>query len=168
MKTLAYRLASEQDMRFILDSWLESYHDAHAAGPIPEEFYKEDMLKYIHWYLKRPDVQVWVAYHPGESPESRADMYAWAVVESNIKTPVRSRLDGRWQTSLVPTDEKLVHYVYTKQGFRKLGIAKKLLAKAGVDTDHPYLISFKTGVVSSCSLFANAKWVPLLARRNKE
>jgi GNAT superfamily N-acetyltransferase len=155
-------------MIFVYDSWMESYRDAHACGPIPDIYYKEDVLKYLKWYVARPDTQVWVAYHPGETADSKADIYAWAVVESNISLPVRTRLDGRWRNTVEPTDEKLVHYVYTKQGFRKMGIAKKLLSKAGVDSNYPFLISFKTGLVKDCSLFANARWVPLLARRTKE
>lgn len=155
-------------MVLVLDSWLESYHNAHAAGNIPDEYYNDDMLKYIKWYLARPDNQVWVAYHPGEDASSKADVYGWCAVESNIKLPSRTRLDGRWHTALVPTEEKLLHYVYVKQGFRRMGIAKRLLSKAGIDTNYPYLFSHKTGITKECPLFANGRWVPLLARKHKE
>lgn len=169
MSNLAFRQAAESDLPFIIGSWCDSYRDAHAAGPIPMPEYDETMSKWLrNWYLKRPGVQVWVAYHPGEDSESRADIYAWCAVEHGVKLPRRIRVDGRFKTVLEEVTEPLVLYVYTKQPYRRLGVAKALLKRAGCDVSQPFLYGFKTGVVKDINLFKNGRWQPLVIRHLKE
>lgn len=169
MNSLAFRLATEADLPLIVGSWVDSYRDAHACGPIPMPEYDATMTHWVRdWYLQRPGVKVWVAYHPEETSESKADLYGWCVVEHNIKLPRRVRENGRYHTVMEEVDELLLHYVYVKKDYRGEGLARMLLKKAGIDVNYPYLYLFKTGVVKDCSLFANGKWVPLLGRHAKE
>lgn len=161
---LKYRVADGPDFRFVLESWLDSYKLAHAAGLVAVEEWNAVMRPQLQRILSRPGCRTYVAYNPAET-ESGSDLYGWAAVERGFQVPVRNRINGLWQTSLETSEDPLIHYVFTKQAYRKLGIAKGLLKAAGVNLGEPFFYSCKTPVVSRLEQnLAQGKWNPLLAR----
>lgn len=145
MSALAYRRAGEQDLVFVLDSWLDSYRTAHAAGLIAMEDWRVVMGPQIRKLLQRPGAEVIVAYKPKEA-SGRADLYGWIAVEGGLAEPH-------------------VHYCYVKQPYRRMGIARGLMASAGIEPEGRFRYSCKTGVVSALKpKIPRARWAPLVAR----
>lgn len=149
--SLAYRRAEDRDRPLIFDSWLSSFADAHAAGLIPMHMYRRVYHEAIAWIMARPGAETWVAYHPGEH-DTTADLYGWICIERGHAAPV-------------------IHYAFVKQAFRRMGIARGLLAATDIDPTAPLLFTFKTGIVTDSregpALLAKlprAKWAPMVAR----
>lgn len=156
-------------MGLVVSSWVDSYRNSHAAGMIPMSIYDKVMRACVDLVLNRPGVKVFVACHPDiqitEGP--RADLYGWIAVEYDIEVPqrTRERINGRnqWTEKLVPAGCPLVHYIYVKETYRRMGLARGLLAKAGLKPEDRFFFTCKTPVVSDLKL-PNAKWQPLIAR----
>ena len=142
--SIAYRRATDADMPFVVDSFIESYRLAHAAGMIAMADWRTVMQRQLSLALARRGVQLWVAYHPGDT-DRVADVYGWVAVELGPETPY-------------------VLYSYTKSAYRRMGIAKSLLKAAGIDTAKPWEYAAKTGIVSKLKLLPNARWNPLRVR----
>lgn len=161
MDSLAFRLAKEADMPLVVDSWIDSYRTAHAAGLIPMAIWRETMERVLFDHVfPRRGVEIWVAYHPGEEG-TKADLYGWIAIERNVVIP------SRHGTKEIPSP--LVHYVFVKQAYRRLGIARGLFRAAGVSLAEPFFYSCKTGVVSELKDKAPcARWAPLIVRFPKD
>lgn len=142
---LAFRDALDEDRPLVLDSWLASFRNAHAAGLISMESWRSVMGPQIVRMLRRPGVRVVVAYKPGEA--LGADAYGWAAVELRNNQP------------------PLVLYVYVLQPYRRFGIARRLLERAGVELEREWHYASKTAVLSKLRApLRYAKWTPLAAR----
>jgi GNAT superfamily N-acetyltransferase len=142
---IAYRRAEASDMAFVVDSWIDSYKSAHAAGMIAMGDFRTVYQRQIALALARPGTQLWVAYHPGDTDHT-ADIYGWAAVEHSDGCPY-------------------VQYCYVKSAYRRMGIAKSLLAKAGITPDRHWEYSCKTGIVTKLAkAMPNARWNPLRIR----
>lgn len=98
------RPAEKPDLAFIFSSWLKSFRESEFAKGIPTSLYYREHHRLIERLLER--AQVLVACNP----ESPSQIYGWICFE-------RSRA-------------RVIHYVYVKQPFRELGIAKRLLEAA--------------------------------------
>lgn len=140
---LAFREALDADRPLVLDSWLSSFRNAHAAGLIAMADWRAVMGPQITRMLRRPGVVVVIAYSPGE--ELGADVIGWAAVEARDPMP------------------PLVLYVYVRHPYRRLGVARRLIVRAGVDLEREWHYAAKTSVVSKLAL-RRAKWTPLAAR----
>lgn len=96
------RPATDQDVAFILNSWLKSYRE---HGPIAQHvsntIYFASHHKILQKVIKRATTLVAV----NENDDSQ--IYGYAVGE---------RIEGHF----------VIHFVYVKQGFRKMGIATSL------------------------------------------
>lgn len=151
-------------MRLVVASFVDSYADAHAAGLVAFDDWRDVMTPQVCRILSRAGVEVTVAYHPDE-PDRRADVYGWVAVERGYDVIRKRREHGRWVEKKVPTDEPLVHYVFVKQPFRQMGLARRLFHAAGVDPMRPFNHTCKTGVVSKLApKVPFARWQPLIAR----
>jgi len=147
MNSLKFRQAAESDMAFIYDSWLRSFKHAHAAGPIPMEIYWDVYKKALDIIMARPGVLIIVAYHPGLSPESKADIHGWSCIE---------KLDG---------ETPVVHYIHVKKERRGSGIARMMLAEAGIDVESELYYTFKSRAGGQLAkAFPNVRFDPLIAR----
>lgn len=164
---LKYRAAEAKDWNFVLESWLDSYRTAHAAGLVSMEDWKPLMRRQFQKILSRYGCVTWVAFNPSD-PDSGSDLYGWAAVERDFQVPVRKRVNNQWEQILENSEAPLVHYVFVKQAYRKMGIAKGLLRAAGVDVQEPFWHSSKTPVLEKLkSKMPQARWNPLLARFSK-
>lgn len=164
--SIAYREAEEEDYRLIEESWIESYRCAHAAGMINMEDWRDVMLAQIRRILARPDVTVRVAYNP-EDKGSRSNLYGWMASETNYEVPVRMKKEGKWQETMMVSPHPLIHYVFVKHTYRRMGIARELLRQTGVERGDLFNFTCKTAVVTKLRL-KHARWQPLVARHTKK
>lgn len=147
-ETLGYRLAEVDDWRFIVESFLSSYRNAHTAGLVQIEDWHDVMEPQIRKLLARDGVLVHVAHHPGEQ-DHIADLYGWIAVEHGHPGP-------------------MVLYCYVKHHYRQRGIARGLFRTAGIDPRKPFFICAKTAASARlASKTPGAKWDPLRARYPK-
>ena len=163
--TLAYRDAGDADRAFVIDSWSESFRCAHAAGLIAMSDWREIMPRQLERILARPCCTVTVACNPEES-DTRLDLMGWIAVERGYSVPTRVRdARGRWADELLPTDAPLVHYVFVKQPYRRLGVARGLFAAARVDPAAEFAYTTKTAAAQKLAAkVPRARWNPLIAR----
>lgn len=99
---LSTRDATESDLRFVRASWFESFRSGGYAPQVAFPTYRAGQGGIIEGCLKRGQVLV---------------AYATAVPDEIC--------------SWINFERGLIHYVYTKQAYRKMGIAKKLIECAG-------------------------------------
>jgi hypothetical protein len=165
---IEYRAVRAEDLRFVVESFLDSYRDAHAAGLISWDTWHEVMRPQWQRVLARPGVAVTVAAFAGEAP-GLADLAGWIAVERDYLVPRRVvDAEGRRVSGLVPATEPLVHYVFVKAGYRKAGIARGLFRAAGVDPERPFRHTTKTGIVTTLrDKVPYSTWAPLIARHPK-
>ena len=95
------RQASDNDLAFIYNTWLDSYIESRLARTMKPTIYRDRQRKLINNILARPTVHTIVA----SPPDDDLTVLAWAVVES----------------------PDIAHYVFTKKNFRRFGLARTLL-----------------------------------------
>lgn len=145
MTALAYRPAQTGDLRFVLETFLDSFRLSHAAGLIAMEDWREVMAKQWGKLIAPASAEIVVAYHPGESGQ-RADLYGWISVDKRTPPP-------------------FVLYAYVKQPYRKMGILRGLLLACGLGPDAGFEYAAKTPASSKLvDKFPRASWNPLRAR----
>lgn len=165
MTALAYRHATDADLPLIVNSFLDSYRTSRAAGLICMDDWSRVMGEQFRKVLARPGVDVWVAYHPGETDHT-ADLYGWLAVERDYLLPANQLRSGRRTREMVKADVPLLHYVYVKQPYRRLGVAKGLLRAAGIGERWNY--TCRTSVVAELAdKIPHARWTHLVARFEK-
>lgn len=163
---ISFRPMQPVDERFVVESFCDSYRDAHAAGLVQWDDWHEVMRPQWRKVLARPGVEVTVAVFDGEEP-GVADIAGWIAVETGYLVAT-TRYEGRHRRAMRPAPEPLVHYVYVKDGYRLSGIARGLFRAAGVDPALPFRHTCKTGVVTTLSSkVPYARWAPLIARRKE-
>jgi len=144
MSAIGYRPYKEADLPFILESWITSFFDAHAAGIINSEDWHGIMYGQLTKIIKRPCSSVHVAYCPSEQ-SNLADLYGWIAYERRPGTP------------------PIVHYVYVKWNYRKNGIAKNLFREVGININENWIYTCKTAILQKLNL-GHGKWFPMYAR----
>lgn len=164
---IQYRPADgPDDFRFVVETWLDSYRDAHAAGLIQWDDWRAVVRPQLIKVLARRGVETFVAAWEGEEP-GLADLAGWVSVERGYQVPVTRSSGRRHQRELVTSPDPLVHYVYVKAGYRRSGIARGLFRAAGVDPLAPFRYTCKTGIVTELAAKVPlARWSPLIARQS--
>jgi GNAT superfamily N-acetyltransferase len=162
VSALAYRPAVAADRAFIVDSWVESFRHAHAAGQIPMPHYQDVYRAAANWFLDQPGCEATVADMGGM-------LAGWVAVQhdARLMEHVRKRVDGelKWVDELAPAGCPLVLYVYTKDAFRRHGIARGLFAAARIDLTGRFLYAAKNATSDRLRHLAPmARWEPLAAR----
>jgi predicted GNAT family acetyltransferase len=94
---------SEQDLNFVLSSWLQSYKTSEFAAAIPHQLYYRHHQELIKQILLHENNHVTILC-PIDDPEQILGFIAY-----NTKQPI-------------------IYYVYMKQVFRKLGLASYLVS----------------------------------------
>jgi GNAT superfamily N-acetyltransferase len=102
--TLRVRLAKPDDMGFVLDAWRRSYEGSPAVRGCEREHYRIEMTRAIRRLCDRAEVRI--ACDPAD--------------EDTI-------------VGFVAFTGNELHYAYTKQDFRGMGVAKQLLEGAHID-----------------------------------
>lgn len=124
MTSLAYRVAKPSDLEFVTKTFLDNFKTSPDAGWIAMSRWYEVMGREFADIVSRPGMTLVVAHHPTETTE---ELYGWIAVERDYKLV---RRDGR--RALVAADVPLVAYCFVKQDYRRNGIARGLMAAAGV------------------------------------
>jgi len=135
---VSIRPASEADIGFIFNSWLKSYKQSSFAKYVPNPVYFDHHHKAIELLLKRS--KVLVACNPADNNQ----IYGYLVHETVQETSV-------------------VHYCYTKEAFRKMGILQLLLSEAKLPEAFFYSHSTVSGSFVIPKLKHNPVYNPYLA-----
>lgn len=135
------RLANDDDRPFLLDSWAKSTRDEPWAGCIPNNMYMAVLQESVRQLVAR-GMHILIACNP----ERESQIVGWLAVEK-----------GR-------DAERVVHMLYCKRAFRRMGIARLLLAQVGLKPDDPFVYTYRTRM---SRVFPNAKHLPAVARRHK-
>lgn len=107
---VAYRLLDPNEHNFVFHSFLKSYRDSPMVRGVPNTIYFKKQHDLIETFLIDPRSRAIVACNP-QDPEQ---VYGYILAQS------------------LPSDNGdllVVHWVYVKQPFRNLGIAKALFEK---------------------------------------
>jgi|SRR5271165_1933475 len=101
----AIRAGDERDHAFIYATWLRSYrHDSNFARKINNDIYYEFHHKVIERILERASIQVLCS---ADDPYTIFGYLVWEVLPVHPTAPI-------------------VHYLYIKMPFRKMGLGKEL------------------------------------------
>lgn len=107
---------NEDELKFILDSWSSSYRKSKFAGTVPNNLWQEVVRSTAVQLMARPNCRVIVALSPSPNPiaidASRGRVMGYSVSEPGI-----------------------LHWIYTKKDYRRLGVASTLLGKEMNDWD---------------------------------
>jgi GNAT superfamily N-acetyltransferase len=166
LTSLAHRIAEPTDAPLIADSWASSWSEADAAGTLPIDLYWEVARKGVARHLERAGVEAIVAFHPGE--DVGHELYGWLVIERGCYERRRVR-DGRvWVDRNVPMGV-VVHYLYVKERYRRIGVARYLFRAAGIDLGSDFVFTHKTALGGQLArrLAPHARWRPRLVRYRK-
>lgn len=117
------RLATEVDVPFIFNSWLKSFRAEHFAVNITNTIYFNEHHKLIEDLLQTCEVYIACDHN---NPE---DIFGYICAE---------RIDGIL----------IIHYVYVKHMYRRLGIGKTLLGQFNPDLSVASIYSHSTKVVA--------------------
>lgn len=104
---ITLRPASEPDMQFIYDSWMRSYRKAGINCLIPDDYYKSWQSRKIEEIFGSGST-IMVA----SEAEDTDNMYGWLCYSTYETEPV-------------------CHFVYVKSKYRKNGLCKMMMKKAG-------------------------------------
>lgn len=124
---------------FVSKSWLASFRSSDWAGPVPNNLFEQVYADAIRQLLER-GAQVLVACNP-DAPDH---VLGWICFE-------RTR-----------DDRPVVHYMYTKSLFRRRGVARSLLAAAGIDPKARFFYTYRT---ERARLFPGGRYVREIACR---
>ncbi len=155
---LAFRPAeSDEDVKFVISSWLDASRLSYSSGLIQMEDWYSVMWPQYEKAMKRDGMRAIVAYEPTD-PDF---VYGFIVAD-----PTEQRVpDGdsvRWWPALVL-------FVFVKSNFRRHGIARRLFDDVGVDPGKPFIHSVNTQQASRLShKVPRARFNPLCARFPKE
>lgn len=127
------RGAAKTDIPFITSSWLRSYRDGYLVRAIPNTVYYYQHHKILEHLLPRSIV----------------------LVACNEQDP--DQILG-WICAEVIDTALVVHYVYTKQPFRKFGIAKRLVDLLQ-ETEQPPAVMVTHNTQMARPIIKAKKWI---------
>lgn len=146
---IAIRLMAKHDRKFVTASWVASWRDSYASGLIQAADYWPIMFAQIDKVISRPDVVVHVAYS-SEADDHVADLIGFVAADADRTPP-------------------LLFYVYTKQAYRRAGIARRLLEEAGIDPAQRFDYVCKNPLPRELTArIPSARWNPIPARYPKD
>lgn len=108
---------TEDELKFILDSWTSSYRNSKYAGTVPNNLWQEVQRSTIVQLMTRPTCRTTVALTP--KPFSSPGLTG-----IEIEGMPRGRVMG-----YSVAEPGILHWIYTKKDYRRLGVAKSLLSK---------------------------------------
>ena len=119
---LKFRAPTVSDKSFIFNSWLKSFRHSPLAKPLCNEVYFKNHKVIVENILKRSRVLI------ACNPEDEDQIYGYIVYEPIID------------------DITVLHYVYVKFTYRKLGIARTIV-EGSIDIKNPILYTHHTETV---------------------
>lgn len=174
--------ARSWDRDYILKAWRDAYRPSHSSGilsisplygscqqcaaPVPYD-YAAVMQVTMANILEREGIVIHVARNPRATPPN--DIHGFIIVELGANVARCEPPD--YAPQVEQSKDPLIHFVYVKKLYRRLGIARALFQGAGIDPRGRFLYSCTTA--SSISVERKGKiplavWAPLSARFSKE
>lgn len=135
-----YRQYAPEDVPAISKWWIGSFRRSKWAGTLPNNKASEYIGETISQLLSR-GAKCTLAVNPSNP----AQILGFLVTERTSK------------------DEPVVHYVFTKDIYRRRGVSKALLAEEGIKSDGTTFYTHRTAY----SKWYRGKHVPEIARRKK-
>lgn len=133
---LRVRPATDQDISFIFNSWLKSFRDSGVLSrSVPNTIYFQNHHKILQKILKRSQANI------ACNPQDPSQIYGYIVGEY---------IEGIF----------ILHYVYVKHSFRKMGIGKELLNSFDHDTGNASCCSHLTKMAEKFLLKYNMIYHP--------
>lgn len=129
---IAFREIENQDISFVFNSWMTSYRQSKNLVSVAQPFYFNGQHKLIEKILSKAKGLLLV------DKDNPSQIYSYLVYEF---------IDGIF----------VMHYAYTKQTFRKLGLLRRMLEKAGFSSSGLYTHESKVAryVGDKLNLFYN-------------
>ena len=148
------------DLPFVKDAWMRSFRRERAAGVIPMADYFTVYGFVLDQVIARPGCSVLIAASDAcDEPEYNA--VGFLCYERGVSL--------RRGDVNVRSSDAVVHYAYTKQAMRKMGVARFLFESAGIDPYLPFFYTFETADARKLRVKIPAsKCNPLIARYPKE
>lgn len=137
--TWGIRVANGDDRPFILDSWSKSTKEEVYAGNIPNHMVMAVLSVAVTQLMER-GAKILVAHNP----ERESQIVGWLCAEQGRGTEI------------------VMHAIYCKRPFRRMGIAKQLLARVGLLYTDPFPYTYRSRL---SRVFPNARYMPSLQRR---
>lgn len=138
--TFYIRRAREEDLGLVYDYWLETFFDAHAAGPLPADIYRSAYRETIGRILEQEGVQAHVAVSPRDPDHT---LYGFIVAGHSTL----------WMLAM-------------KGPYRRRGIARALMETVGFEKFTKFTYVFKTSSAGAVAKhWPCARFDPLPARR---
>jgi hypothetical protein len=137
MLPIEYRDAGENDLAFILSSWLKSFRDEESTRACPNEIFFIHHKRLVQKILSKAKVVVIV------NPTDANHIYGFLCFEDTAQ--------GR-----------VIHFMYVKNAFRKLGLAKTALMIHVKTEEKPIYYTHKTYGAQFLSKMMGAVYHPYL------
>lgn len=116
---------TEDELKLILDSWTSSYRNSKYAGTVPNNLWQEVQRSTIIQLMTRPACRTTVALVPLQPIEEWANVaIANPIFSDKPGTPIRGRVMG-----YSVAEPGILHWIYTKKDYRRLGVASALLGR---------------------------------------
>ncbi len=144
------RPPTPSDLKYIRDTWLSSYRTSPYAGVVPNNLYDNVYSETIDQLILRGMRFVVVA-----NPANPALMLGWLAYEVDCAT------SQDLTRSSPRRDQYVVHFIFVKPTYRRLGVASQALASVGI-SGASFFYTFKT---SSSKYLKGGIYRPEIARR---
>ena len=140
--TIAYRAAEVADAPFVVSQWSRCFKSSRSAGVIADEDWPKIAHAQIQKLVSRPGVITLVAY------ENTAPTFLYGFISGE-------------PGSSIP----IVHFVCTKEAYRRAGYARGMFAAIGIEPSRPFVYTHWTPVVAKVrELIPLARHEPNYAR----
>lgn len=134
------RPAAPGELPFVFESWAGTYKRSKSAGCIPNDMFEAVTFRAIEQLLGR-GMEVLVL-----AARSHPDVIlAWVAYERDQRKA-----------------QPIVHYIFTRDGFRRRGLATTMLARIGAGPGTKFLYTHQTPFAR---YFPQGHWEPGIARR---
>jgi GNAT superfamily N-acetyltransferase len=101
--------------------------------------YQRQTRERLAWLVDDHKPEITIA-HP---PDDGSEIIGWICVERGIVAPCKVRDGGRYVQRVMPIGP-VVHYLYIREPYRRLGAARFLMRVSGVDLASDWAFSHKT------------------------
>jgi hypothetical protein len=105
-----------------------------------------------------------VAYHTNASTTN--DIAGWLCHERGFMIPSSAKVNGKWTKSMKVSDIPLLHYCYTKETRRRMGVLHSLLHRANIDREEEMFLTCHTRSIPKLGL-KRARLNPEIVRHDE-
>lgn len=131
------RKPHSEDIPFIFNSWLKSYRPSIQVKNIPQNIFYGEHHRFLEKIMKRAECII------ACNPDDTNHIFGYVVYE-------------------IITGVLVVHYVYVKQDYRRLGVCNYLLEAAGRKRGEPFAYTHETYIGHKLSFLMKGFYNPYI------